>query len=442
MLDVLPQEIPGRQELWLLQLLSENAGLREASRRCGQPQTVLNRKLKRLERRLGVPLFEAHRDRYRLTRGGWSLLVAGTRLLSALESPHLGGTPAGREDRAEGALPTLRMAVPRTGCCDITDCIAGQVPTVLLSAESVQPADALDLFERCAVDAAYLWECGDPAQCRRPSTAEPVLEEPLWVALPAGHPSAGQEVVALPELAGDSWVVEAGESADDLLARACRGRITPRVGYVVEHESEMRGLVGHGQGVALVSPLTVVSRTSPFVIRPLVDAPTRRYTLITDPETVGPRLGRRLAAALRSAYVSTAERTNHAFRYSPSFPVTEETAAEAAAGDAGMAHAFALPPARRAQKRGAALEVEDLRLLRVVGKCGSLNRAAPVLLITQPALTRRIRRLEDRLGVQLLERGPRGTVLTQTAEDLLDAVHEAESGFVSVLLGLRGEPTT
>ncbi|WP_018540255.1 MULTISPECIES: LysR family transcriptional regulator [unclassified Streptomyces] len=440
MLDAIPEEIPGREELRLLQLLAENGSLEQASQRSRQSQETLSRRLNRLERRLGAPLVENHRNRQRLTRDGWSLLVAGTRLVSTLESLHLGGAAPGEGCCARSRLSTLRMATPETDCCDITDCLARHVPDIILSAEGTHPAGALDLFERYAVDAAYLWEGDGTPQCRRPSTSQLVLEEPQWVALPVGHRCADRSSVELAELAEDPWVVGVSEDSHAFFARTCRGRIAPRVGYVVERESEMRGLVSHGQGVALVSPLTVVSCTSGFVIRPLRDVPARRYVLITDPGAVGAQLSRTLTAALRSAYISAAERINSGFRCSRSFPVRNVEATAAGAGDAALLRSLALSSAQRARGQDVSLEVEDLHLLRVVGKCGSLNRAAPVLLITQPALTRRIGRLEERLGVRLLQRGPRGTVLTQAAQQLMDAVRDAETGFVSVLLGLRGEP--
>lgn len=81
-------------------------------------------------------------------------------------------------------------------------------------------------------------------------------------------------------------------------------------------------------------------------------------------------------------------------------------------------------------RRRTVLEPEDLRVLRAIAECGSLNRAAPILLITQPALTRRIRRLECRLGMVLLLRGHRGTQLTPSARKLLDVAGAAETEFM------------
>ncbi|MFL6119045.1 LysR family transcriptional regulator [Actinophytocola sp.] len=64
----------------------------------------------------------------------------------------------------------------------------------------------------------------------------------------------------------------------------------------------------------------------------------------------------------------------------------------------------------------------DLRLVRyftVVADHRHFGRAAEELRVAQPSLSRQIRALEQRLGARLLERGPRGTQLTEAGEVFL-----------------------
>ncbi|MEU7897700.1 LysR substrate-binding domain-containing protein [Nonomuraea sp. NPDC049152] len=76
-------------------------------------------------------------------------------------------------------------------------------------------------------------------------------------------------------------------------------------------------------------------------------------------------------------------------------------------------------------------DLESLRLLVDVGELGSLGQAARAAGVAQPSASKRIARLERRLGVPLLERTPRGSALTAEgrmvagwAAQVLDAAHE------------------
>lgn len=64
----------------------------------------------------------------------------------------------------------------------------------------------------------------------------------------------------------------------------------------------------------------------------------------------------------------------------------------------------------------------DLRLVRyfvAVAEFRHFGRAAEALRIGQPSLSRQIRRLEQQVGVRLLDRNPQGTRLTEAGEVFL-----------------------
>lgn len=65
----------------------------------------------------------------------------------------------------------------------------------------------------------------------------------------------------------------------------------------------------------------------------------------------------------------------------------------------------------------------------VVAEKGSITEAAKVLNISQPALTKSMRRLEDELGVKLFDRVPVGVRLTRYGAILLDHARIIENEY-------------
>ncbi len=65
------------------------------------------------------------------------------------------------------------------------------------------------------------------------------------------------------------------------------------------------------------------------------------------------------------------------------------------------------------------IDLKDLEYLLVVSKTGAINKAARQLGLTQPALTRRIQKLESQFDLKLLDRQPKGVKLTQIGENFL-----------------------
>jgi DNA-binding transcriptional LysR family regulator len=65
-----------------------------------------------------------------------------------------------------------------------------------------------------------------------------------------------------------------------------------------------------------------------------------------------------------------------------------------------------------------------LRDFGVVAEVGSLSEAARRLGVSQPTLTRRMAALEERLGAEVLRRGPRGIELTETGEAILQPIRQ------------------
>jgi len=87
-------------------------------------------------------------------------------------------------------------------------------------------------------------------------------------------------------------------------------------------------------------------------------------------------------------------------------------------------------------------DLEDLEVLALVARAGSIGQAAQELRLSQPSVSRRMLALERRLGVTLLHRTKQGTTLTAHGRLVVDWAAEllgAADRFVRSVATLRAE---
>src|SRR6478672_4782263 len=82
------------------------------------------------------------------------------------------------------------------------------------------------------------------------------------------------------------------------------------------------------------------------------------------------------------------------------------------------------------------LDLGDLRAFVAVAERGSFHAAAGDLHLSQPALSRRVAKLEASLGVRLLERTTRKVELTTVGRDFARKARELLNGLDHSLLGI------
>src|ERR1043166_3908934 len=87
-------------------------------------------------------------------------------------------------------------------------------------------------------------------------------------------------------------------------------------------------------------------------------------------------------------------------------------------------------------------DLNDLLAFRAVAELSSFRKAAEVVHLSQPAFSRRIDKLEQALGVRLLERTTRRVTLTVVGRDFERKVRELLDELDATLLGIRGVAAT
>jgi DNA-binding transcriptional LysR family regulator len=87
-------------------------------------------------------------------------------------------------------------------------------------------------------------------------------------------------------------------------------------------------------------------------------------------------------------------------------------------------------------------DLNDLQAFRAVVEQGSFRKAADTVRLSQPALSRRIEKLEDALGVKLFERTTRKVSLTQAGRGFMPSVERLLDDLDVALLGISEVAST
>lgn len=174
-------------------------------------------------------------------------------------------------------------------------------PGVELTVLENEPEDALPLVRAGAADLALVYHFDGPPPGAKGLVWTPLLDDPMWIVMPAGHPLAGRESVALAELAGDRWVHGCLEIVDMLdhyaamagfeIRTACRG-----TDYVFA-----QSLVRAGVGVSMIPQVALTADLGGLATVPLAPPCPCRYVGIV----TAARRPRPLAAALARALHQT-----------------------------------------------------------------------------------------------------------------------------------------
>jgi DNA-binding transcriptional LysR family regulator len=94
----------------------------------------------------------------------------------------------------------------------------------------------------------------------------------------------------------------------------------------------------------------------------------------------------------------------------------------------------------REQRAVALPDWDDFRLLLTIVQSGSFSRAAVELGLTQPTVSRRVARLEQNVGAQLVNRTNNGIALTAEGQRVVDELHVAH-GAILRAIGRARSPT-
>ncbi|MEU0009090.1 LysR family transcriptional regulator [Streptomyces sp. NPDC006314] len=250
-----------RPELPLPQLhafvvLAEELHFGHAAARMGIAQPPLSQQIRRLEEKVGHPLFDRAPGRVTLTPAGHALLPAARRALAGL-ADGLAAARAVGSGRAGRLRIGFAASLALTVLPGLLRDFRQRFPDARLDIHEMTTAPQLDALRDRTIDIGLLRE---PPAGEAELDFRTVLSEPFVAVLPSAHPLAARRSVRLEELADEPFVLlprAVGPQLYDQITGLCEAAgFTPRMSQHAVEWQTVCALVETGLGVS-VAPASI-----------------------------------------------------------------------------------------------------------------------------------------------------------------------------------------
>ncbi|ACZ86672.1 LysR family transcriptional regulator [Streptosporangium roseum] len=240
----------GLQQLHAFAILAEELHFGRAAERLGIAQPPLSQQIRRLEVKVGHPLFTRGPGRVTLTPAGHELLPAARR---ALDEIAIGLDAARRTGNGEAGR--LRIGFSASLALTLLPGLLrgyrDRYPGVDMEIREMTTAPQVAALREHVIDIGLLREPPDEPGL----VTETILSEEFVAILPTAHPLAGQRVVSIKALADEPFVLlprSAGPTVHDQILDVCRSAgFEPRLGQHAVEWQTVSALVEAGLGVSL-----------------------------------------------------------------------------------------------------------------------------------------------------------------------------------------------
>ncbi|QWP75820.1 LysR family transcriptional regulator [Lysobacter sp. K5869] len=288
--------------LRLLRELAHRGTMTAVAEALGLTSSAVSQQLATLEREAGAKLLEQVGRRVRLTAQGERLAAHADTIVrqvetAALELREFAAQPAGELQVASFSTFAKQHLLPAVARAQ------RRFPRLRVRLSELESDDALLAVRegRCDLALSFAYNLVPRAPVAGLS-AQPLLEEPVLLALPATWRDRGG-AVDLRRLARQDWIVGSRQSDDGLLAeRACAAAgFVPRIVHTIDDYDLMLRMVAAGFGIGFVPRLALQGPGADAVIARAVHGapPTRRIQAWTRDALADSPLVRALLAELR-----------------------------------------------------------------------------------------------------------------------------------------------
>src|SRR5437764_6015419 len=268
------------RRLRVLREVAARGSFSAAAEALAYTQSAVSQQIATLEREAGTVLVDRSARGVSLTDAGEALVRHADAILSRLadaeaELEAIAGLRGGR----------LRLvAFPTAGATLAPRAIAvfrERHPAVDITLIPGEPEDGLAALKAGETDIALLIESGFETSYDEAIERTPIMEDPMYVLLPAGHPLAERRRMRLDDLRDDPWIVGSATSTCPdamILRRACPSAgFEPRIAFNSDDYLAIQGFVAAGMGVSLIPDLALLALRDDVVVRALRTRPPVRH---------------------------------------------------------------------------------------------------------------------------------------------------------------------
>jgi DNA-binding transcriptional LysR family regulator len=252
-----------------------------AAEALGYTQPAVSRQIATLEAEVGAVLVRRVPQGAVLTDAGRLLSERGAAVLAYLQD---------MEDELHALLGmeggTLRLATFASAAGSIVPravaCFRDRHPEVELTVEMFDPDESIPRLRAGEFDLVMSHDPReDPERKGQADDLDvvPLFDDPMYVALPAGHPLCAASDLSMSDFASEPWMLATGRTCPDarLFMRACHDAgFEPRIAFQNDDYGAILGFVAAGVGVALVPDIVTRAVRGDVVIRELDPAPPPR----------------------------------------------------------------------------------------------------------------------------------------------------------------------
>lgn len=267
------------KKLRILRTLSERGTVTATAEALLMTPSAVSQQLTNLAKQLGVQLLEAHGRRVRLTDAAYLVLRHAEAVFAQLERADAELAGYLRGEAGEVRVGAFSTAVPAL-VVPAVQRLRTVHPALDVRVREAEAAEAYALLSNGEVDLALSLAAHAPTARDPRFTRIPLLADPLDIALPAGHPLAGEAGLRLADLSGEPWIFGGSGPWSQITLAACEA-----AGFVPEQAHSAAGwtailaMVEAGMGVALVPRMAAAERRTGVTMRILTADQPRRHVV-------------------------------------------------------------------------------------------------------------------------------------------------------------------